>query len=191
MAGRNRIPHEAFGHRRAYPLEEHVPRGPLARPLPPHPALLEEELEIRHVELRRLLVENRRLVEDRIALERELNSAREEFRRMNLGITDMRAEQDLQSRELIERVLKLDADLRATEPLKMEAAKLRDEIQRLNAIRQDLTGQVQALSQDLAKFRAENQQIPVLKTEIDGLHQELVRARFDLTIFYLKILHRE
>ncbi|XP_057771895.1 protein FLX-like 3 isoform X2 [Salvia miltiorrhiza] len=177
MAGRNRVPHEAFGHRRAYPLGDNIPRGPLTRPIPPHPALLEEELEIRHVELRRLLGENRRLVEDRIALERELNSAREEFRRMNLGITDMRAEQDHQSRELIERVLKLDADLRATEPLKIEAAKLRDEVQRLNAIRQDLTVQVQALSQELAKFRADNQKIPVLKTEIDGLHQELVRAR--------------
>ncbi|KAL1551653.1 protein FLX-like 3 [Salvia divinorum] len=177
MAGRNRVPHEVFGHRRAYPPEEHIPRGPLIRPIPPHPALLEEELEIRHVELRRLLDENRRLVEDRIALERDLNSAREEFRRMNLGVNDMRAEQDLQSRELIERVLKLDADLRATEPLKIEAAKLRDEIQRLNAIRQDLTGQVQALSQELSKFRAENQKIPGLKNEIDGLHQELVRAR--------------
>lgn len=183
MAGRNRVPHEAFGHRRGYPLEEHVHRGPLARPLPPHPALLEEELEIRHVELRRLLGENRRLVEDRIALERELTSAREELRRMNLGITDMRTEQELQSRELIDRVLKLEADLRATEPLKIEAAKLRDEIQRLNAIRQDMTGQVQALSQDLAKLRADNQQIPMLRSEIDGLHQELLQARFGITIF--------
>lgn len=183
MAGRNRVPHEAFGHRRGYPMEEHVPRGPLARPIPPHPALLEEELEIRHVELRRLLGENRRLVEDRFALERELTAAKEELRRMNLGIADMRAEQELQSRELIERGMKLEADLRATEPLKNEAAQLRAEIQRLNAIRQDLSGQVQALSQDLAKLRADNQQIPALRTEIDGLHQELLRARFGLAIF--------
>lgn len=182
MAGRNRVPHEVFGHRRGYPPEEHLPRGPLARPIPPHPALLEEELEMRHVELRRLLVENRRLLEDRITLERELNSAREEFRRMNLGINDMRAEQDHQSRELLERVMKLDAELRSTEPLKLEAAKLRNEVHRLNAMRQDLTGQVQALSKDLAKLRAENQQIPVLRSEIDGLHQELVRARLEFTI---------
>lgn len=182
MAGRNRIPHEAFGHRRGYPPEEHIPRAPLARPILPHPALLEEELEIRHVELRRLLGENRRLVEDRIGLERELTAAREELRRMNLGITDIRTEQELQSRELFDRVLKLEADLRATEPLKIEAAKLRDEIQRLNAIRKDMTGQVQALSQDLVKLRADNQQIPILRTEIDGLHQELLRARFGLTI---------
>ncbi|KAL1538235.1 protein FLX-like 3 [Salvia divinorum] len=177
MAGRNRVSREVFGHRRGYPVEEHIPRGPLDRPIPPHPALLEEELDIQHVELWRLLDENRRLIEDRIALERDLDSAREEFRRMNLGITDMRAEQDLQSRELIERVLKLEAELRATEPLKIEASKLRDEIQRLIGIRQDLTGQVQALSEELSKFQAENHKIPALKTEIDGLYQELVRAR--------------
>ncbi|KAK6125106.1 hypothetical protein DH2020_016236 [Rehmannia glutinosa] len=177
MARRNRVPHEGFDHRHGYLLEQPAARGPLARPMPPHPALLEEELEIRHVELRRLLGENRRLVEDRIALERELTAAKEELRRMNLAIADMRAEQELQSRELIERSRKLEADLRATEPLKNEAAQLRAEIQRLNAMRQDLSGQVQALSQDLAKLRADNQQIPVLRSEIDGLHQELLRAR--------------
>lgn len=186
MAGRNRVPHEAFGHRRGYPLEEHAPRGPLARPIPPHPALLEEELEIRHVELRRLLEENRRLVDDRIAIERELGAAKEQLRRMNIGVVDMRAEQDHQSRELIQRGLKLEADLRATEPLKNEAAQLRAEIQRLNSIRQNLSGHVRALSEDHVKLRADNQQIPTLRSEIDGLHQELLRARFVLDFLFLE-----
>ncbi|PIN16388.1 hypothetical protein CDL12_10961 [Handroanthus impetiginosus] len=177
MAGRNRVPRDVFDHRRGYPPDGPVPRVPLARPIPPHPALLEEELEIRHVELRRLVDENRRLVEDRIAMDRELTAAKEELRRMNLVIADMRAEQELQSRELIERGLKLEADLRASEPLRNEAAQLRAEVQRLNAMRQDLTRQVQALSKDLGKLQADNQQIPVLRTEIDGLHQELLRAR--------------
>ncbi|KAL6496964.1 hypothetical protein OROGR_028893 [Orobanche gracilis] len=177
MSRRNRVTHEAFDRRHGYPLEQPVARGHLARPMPPHPALLEEELELRHVELRRLLGENRRLVEDRISLERELTAAKDELRRMNNAITDIRAEQEIQSRELIERGRKLEADLRATEPLKKEAAQLRTEIQRLNAKRKDLSAEVQALSQDFAKLRADNQQIPVLRSEIDGLHQELLRAR--------------
>ncbi|KAI3463274.1 hypothetical protein Pfo_019937 [Paulownia fortunei] len=177
MAGRNRIPREAFDHRRGYPPEGPVFRGPLVRHIPSHPALLEEELEIQHVELRRLLGENRRLVEDQIALERELTAAKEELRHMNLAIADIRAEQELQSRELIERGLKLESDLRATEPLKTEAAQLRAENQRLNTIRQDLSRKVQTLTQDLAKLQADSQQIPVLRTEIDGLNQELLRAR--------------
>lgn len=183
MAGRNRIPRQAFDHRRGYPPEGPPPRGPLVRPTPLHPALLEEELEIRHVEIRRLMGENRRLLEDRIALERELTAANEELRRMNLAISDIRAEQELQSHELIERGRNLESDLHAIEPLKTEAAKLRAEVQRLNTKRDDLSRQVKRLTKDLAKLQADNQQIPVLRTEIDGLHQELLRFRFVLIIF--------
>lgn len=175
MAGRNRA-RESFDHRRGYPPEGPVVRVPLARPVP-HPALLEEELEIQHVELRRLLGENRRLFEDRIALERELTAAKEEVRCMNLAIADIHTEQDLQSRELMERGMKLEADLRATEPLKSEAAQLRAEVKKLSTIKQDLSGKVRSLSQELAKLQGDNRHIPVLRTEIDGLHQELLRAR--------------
>ncbi|XAR67637.1 hypothetical protein NMG60_11002481 [Bertholletia excelsa] len=178
MAGRNRVPRDAFDNRRPYPPEGPLVRGPpMPRPMPPHPAMLEEELEMQHVEIRRLLGENRRLVEDRMALQHELGVAKEELHRMNLAIADIRAEQDIRSRELIERGLKLEADLRAAEPLKNEAMQLRAEVQKLTTIKQDLTGQVQNLTQDFTKLKAENQQIPLLKAEIDGLRQELMRAR--------------
>ncbi|KAI8019885.1 Protein FLX-like 3 [Camellia lanceoleosa] len=177
MAGRNRIPSDAFDNRRGYPLEGPLFRGPMPHPVPPHPAMLEEELQMQHVEIRRLLGENRRLVEDRMALQRELGAAKEELHHMNLAIADIRGEQEMHSRELIERGLKLEADLRAAEPLKNEAVQLRAEVQKLNTIRQDLAGQVQNLTQDLAKLKADNQQIPLLRADIDGLHQELMRAR--------------
>ncbi|KAK4479575.1 hypothetical protein RD792_015093 [Penstemon davidsonii] len=185
MAGRNRMPRKAFDRRHGYPYPSHGPFAPgsLARPMLPHPALLEEELEIRHVELRRLLGENWRLVEDRVALERELQAAKDDLHRMNLSIADIRADQELQSRELIERGLKLEADLRATEPLKQEVTQMRAEIQRLNTIRKDLSGQVQILSQDQAKLQADNKQIAVLRTEFDGLHEKLFHARFVLASF--------
>ncbi|XP_016562585.1 protein FLX-like 3 isoform X2 [Capsicum annuum] len=176
MAGRNRIPREAFDNRRGYPAEGHIARGPMPRPMP-LPALLEEELEIQNIEIRRLLGENRSLVEDRVVLQRELGAAKEELHRMNLAISDIQADHEVRSRELIERGLKLEADLRATEPLKNEAKQLRIEVQKLNIIKHDLTGQVQTLTKDLAKLQADSQQIPHLKAEIGGLHQELLRAR--------------
>ncbi|GAB2293381.1 hypothetical protein Dimus_038264 [Dionaea muscipula] len=43
MAGRNRIPHEAFNDSRGYPLEGVLVHGPMPRRLPSHPALLEED----------------------------------------------------------------------------------------------------------------------------------------------------
>ncbi|XP_021294700.1 protein FLX-like 3 [Herrania umbratica] len=177
MAGRNRIPREAFNDRRGFPPERPFLRGlPLPQP-PPHPVLLEEELEMQHAEIRRLLTDNRRLVEDRIAIQQELGAAKEEIHRLNLVIGEIRAEQEVHSRELIEKGLKLEADIRATEPLKKESVQLRTEVQKLKNVRQELTGQVQTLKQDVARLQADNQQIPILRAEIDGLHQELMHAR--------------
>ncbi|XP_010242199.1 PREDICTED: protein FLX-like 3 [Nelumbo nucifera] len=176
MAGRNRMPRNAFSDgRRGYPPEGPYVRGPVARP--PHPSLLEEELEIQHVEIRRLLDDNRRLVEDRIALQQELGAAKEELHRMNIVIADIHAEKEAHTRELIEKGLKMEADLRATEPLRKEALQMRTEVQKLDNLRQDLTGQVQNLTEELAKAKADNQQMPILRQEIDALHQELIRFR--------------
>ncbi|XP_077218994.1 DNA double-strand break repair protein [Tasmannia lanceolata] len=177
MAGRNRGPRRIDG-RHGYPdVPEGPPflRGPVPRP--PHPALLEEELEIQHVEIRRLVGENRRLAEDRLGLQRELVMAKEEIHRMNVAIADIRANKEAHSRELIEKGLKLEADLRSTEPLRNEVVQLRTEVQKLNAMRQEMAGKIQSLSQDLNRLQADNQQIPLWRTEIDGLRQELVRAR--------------
>ncbi|TYH79446.1 hypothetical protein ES332_D03G064800v1 [Gossypium tomentosum] len=177
MAGRNRIPREAFNDRRGFPPERSFFRGPPLPQPPPHPALLEEELEMQHAEIRKLLTDNHRLVEDRMAIQQELGAAKEEIHRLNLVIGEIRAEQELHSRGLIEKGLKLEADLRATEPLKKEAMQLRSEVQKLNNVNQDLTGQVQTLKKDITRLQADNQQIPILRAEVDGLHQELMRAR--------------
>lgn len=177
MAGRKRVAHDAFNDRRGFPPGGLVPRGPMPRPLPPHPAILEEEIEIQRGEMRKLLDDNRRLAEDRVALQRELGAAREEIRRLNIMISDIRADQELHSRDLIDKGMKLEADLRATEPLKKEVVQLRGEVEKLEKIRQELVGQVQSFSKDLAKLQAENKQIPLLRADVEGLQQELMRAR--------------
>ncbi|PRQ51299.1 hypothetical protein RchiOBHm_Chr2g0142861 [Rosa chinensis] len=177
MAGRHRIPREAMIDRRGYPLEGPYGRAPPVPRQLPHPALLEEELEMQHAEIRRLLADNRRLVEDRMALQHDLGAAKEEIHRMNVAFSDIRAEEELQSRELFEKARKLEADLRGAEPFKNEAKQLRGEIQKLNGVRKELSTQVQTLTQDLVKLQSDNQQIPLLKSEIDGLHQELMHAR--------------
>ncbi|OAY36518.1 hypothetical protein MANES_11G027300v8 [Manihot esculenta] len=177
MAGRNRFPREAYSERRGFPPERNFIRGPPLPHPPPHPALLEDELEIQHAEIRGLLVDNRRLVEDRMALQQELGAAKEELHRMNIVISEMRMEHEVHSRELIEKGLKLEADLRATEPLKNEVVQLREEVHKLSNAKKELLGQIQSLKQELARSQADNQQIPVLRGEIEGMHQELMHAR--------------
>ncbi|XP_042513098.1 protein FLX-like 3 [Macadamia integrifolia] len=176
MAGRNRMPrHPLNDGRRGFPPERPFIRGPL--PPPSHPALLEEELEMQHIEMRRLLADNRRLAEDHIALQQELGLAKEDLHHMNMTIADIHAEREAHSRELIEKGLKLEADLRAAEPLKNEVVQLRMQVQKLDTSKKDLDVQVQTLTKDMARLQADNQQIPSLRQEIDMLHQELMRAR--------------
>ncbi|KAJ9190320.1 hypothetical protein P3X46_001536 [Hevea brasiliensis] len=179
MAGRNRIHRESYNDLRGFPRERPFIRGPPLPhpPPPPHPALLEDELEIQHAEIRGLLGDNRRLIEDRMAMQQELGAAKEELHRMNLVIGEMHTEHEVHLRELIEKSLKLEADLRATEPLKNEVVQLRAEVQKLNNVKQDLLGQIQSLKQDLARSQADSKQIPLLRGEIEGLHQDVMHAR--------------
>lgn len=164
--------------RRGYPdISEGPPliRGPMPRP--PHPALLEEELEIQFAEIRRLAGENQRLAEDRLGLHREFAMAKEELHRMSMVIGETRADKEAHCRDLIEKGLKLEADLRATEPLRNEVIQLRADVKKLNALRQEMSGQVHTLQKELSMVQVENQQIPLLRSEIDGLRQEIVRVR--------------
>ncbi|CAL9777469.1 unnamed protein product [Musa acuminata subsp. burmannicoides] len=171
MAGRNRMPR--------HPMNE-GPRGfrdgpPLRGPLPLHP--VEEELVIRHDEIRRLQADNRLLMEENVALRREINFVKNELLQASQAIPKLRSDKELESRELIQRGLPLEAELRAREPLREEAIQLKSEAQKLDALRQELSGKVQALQQDLKHLQTENQQLPTLQIEIDGLRQELIRAR--------------
>ncbi|KAF8090978.1 hypothetical protein N665_0460s0019 [Sinapis alba] len=173
MSGRDRYHREVqdpYHDRRRF-----TPERPFLR-APPPPSLL-EDLQIQEVEIRRLLGDNHRLADDRVILERELGAAKEELHRMNLMISDLRAEQDLQSREFSEKRHKLEADIRAMESYKKEAVQLRGEVQKLSEIKRELSGDVQILRKDLVKLQSDNKQIPGLRAEVEDLQKELMHAR--------------
>ncbi|CAK9149335.1 unnamed protein product [Ilex paraguariensis] len=176
MSGRNRMPRQPDRFRgfqdTAVPIFH---RGP--GPLPPHPAFLEEELELQHRDIQKILVENRHVVDENVALQRELNAVKDEIHRLGEVIPKLRAEKETQTRELIERGLKLEAEDRAAKPLRTEIVQLRAEAQKLNALRQELSAQVQTLRKDITRVQADNQQVVAMRTDIDGMRKELMEAR--------------
>ena len=89
----------------------------------------------------------------------------------------LRANKEVQGKELIERGLKLEVDLRAAEPLSTEVIQLRANAHKLNASRQDLSVQVQGLTQDVARLQAENQQLSATRANIDRMLKEPIEAR--------------
>lgn len=176
MAGRQRLPRhreEFHGFREApWPA---LHRGP--GPFTIHPAALEEELEIQHRDMQKILSENRHVMDENMIMQRELAAAKDEFRRLDQVIPKLRADREAQVRELIDRGLKLEAELRDVEPLRMEVMQLRAEAQNLNALRHDLSAQVQTLTNDINRAKAEHKQVDSLKADVDGLHKELMEAR--------------
>ncbi|XP_072976036.1 protein FLX-like 3 [Typha angustifolia] len=175
MSGRGRAHRHAIDERRTY---ADLAEGPFVRGPPrPHPALFEEEFQLQQIELRRLIADHHALIEDRVALQREVALGKDEIRRLNLIFQDFRAEKEAHIRELIEKGLKLEADVRATEHLRNEVMQLRAEIEKQINARQELSAKVQSLTQELARAQADNKQLLILRTDIDGLRQELMRVR--------------
>lgn len=163
-------------------------RGP--GPLPPHPAILEEELELQHRDIQRILAENRHVNDENVLLQRELTAVKDEIHRLGQVIPKLRANKDAQARELIERGLKLENELRAVEPLRAEVGHLRAEAQQLNSLRQDLSTQVQTLTKDMTRLQSENQQLVPLRTDIDEMRKDLVETRYCFLLFIRQGLGR-
>ncbi|MFS8032738.1 hypothetical protein Hanom_Chr17g01561221 [Helianthus anomalus] len=169
MSGRNRMPRGV----RDAPPPVVVLRGP------PHPAVLEEELELQHHDIQRIMAENGHVVEENVALQRELTAVKDEIHRLGQIIPKLHAERDARARDLIDRGRKLEAELRDTEPLRADVSHLRNEAQKLNSLRQELSNQVQTLTKDFSRLRAENEQVAAIKTDIDGMRKDVVEMRSD------------
>ncbi|XP_076935438.1 protein FLX-like 3 [Bidens hawaiensis] len=166
MSGRNRMPrgiHDGPMHV--------VHRGP------PHPAVLEEELELQHHDIKRIMVENGHVVEENVILQRELTAVKDEIHRLGQIIPQLHADREARARDIIQRRMKLEAELRETEPLRADFSHLRNEAQKLNSLKQELSNQARILTNDNSRLRAENEQAVVIKNDIDGLRKDLVEMR--------------
>ncbi|KAJ8898576.1 hypothetical protein K2173_001473 [Erythroxylum novogranatense] len=147
------------------------------RRLPAHPAIIEERLAAQHQEIQGLLADNQRLAATHVALKQELEVAQHELQQKTRFLDSLHAEKDVQMRELHDKSLRLEADFRGVEAMQSEFRRVRGDIKELSDVKQDLTGRVQMMTQDLARYNADLQQVPVLKTEIETMKQELQRAR--------------
>ncbi|XP_077253884.1 protein FLX-like 1 [Tasmannia lanceolata] len=199
MSGRNRTQHHSIKGNPHGGLPSHDPPfgrglGPMPHPilledmrdlpfgrdpraLPPHPALIEERLGAQHQEIQGLLIDNQRLAATHVALKQELAVTQHELQRMMHIAGTMHPEKDVQVRELYEKSMKMEMDLHGVEAMRDELNQVRADIQKLNGARQELTGQVQGLTQDLTRAASDLQQGPALKAEVETMKQELQRAR--------------
>ncbi|KAI5069418.1 hypothetical protein GOP47_0015719 [Adiantum capillus-veneris] len=182
MAGRGRLPPALLAGRGPIPGPEALRVGPGMRPIGPGmdvpPGLImEEKIATQHQEIQRLLTENQRLAATHVALRQELAATQQEVQRLQQGLRNIQAEKEAQFRGIAEKSSRMEQELRALEPLKMDLQRAQADAQKLLLTRQELTSQVQQLTQDMQRARTDAQQVPAMKAEIDGLRQEIQRAR--------------
>ncbi|KAJ6823754.1 protein FLX-like 1 [Iris pallida] len=158
-----------------------LPHHPYPMGIPHRPAaaasVIEERMAVQQQEIQGMLVDNQRLAATHVALKQELAAASQELHRMSSAVAAMNADREAHLREVYEKSLKIEAELRTVELMRAELIQVRGDIQKLNAARQELTGQIQVLTQDLSRASADVQQAPTIKAEIETMKQELQRAR--------------
>ncbi|XP_059431119.1 protein FLC EXPRESSOR [Corylus avellana] len=139
--------------------------------------VLEDRIAIQHREIQSLLEENQRLASAHVALKHELAAAQRELRLVSAKAADVKAESDAHVRDLYERSLVMEAEVRAIDAMSAELAQVRSDVQKLGPAPQELAAQFRAIEDDIARARSEVQQVPAIKSEIERTHKEIQRGR--------------
>lgn len=175
-------PGPGMGHPEPYGPGMHPLSGPFPHldMLPP-PEIMEQKLAAQHVEMQKLATENQRLAATHGTLRQELAAAQHELQILHAQIGAVKSEREQQMRNLEEKIAKMEADLKAAEPVKLELQQAHTEAQNLVLARDELLSKIHQMSQDLQRVGVEAQQLPALMSELESLRQEYhhCRATYD------------
>lgn len=180
MAARGRIPTALEGHPIQAPemirLGTISGLGPVAgrhniEPIH-HPELLETKIAAQAAEIKQLAGENQRLASTHVVLREELVTAQQEVQRLKAHMRSLQTESEIQMRVLVDRIKRMEADIRAGEGGKNDLQQARKDAQSLVASRQELSLRLQEATQELQKVRGEVKSLPYLHSELDSLRRE-------------------
>ncbi|KAL3624134.1 hypothetical protein CASFOL_032950 [Castilleja foliolosa] len=143
----------------------------------PHPEVMAHKLSAQHVEIEKLVTENRRIAATHGNLRQDLATAKHDLQLVHNHIADVKAEKEQQMRGMVEKMSKMESELKGVESVKMELQKARAEAHNLLATRQELISRAQQLSRDLHMAHSEAQQIPVTMAELDRLTRDYEHSR--------------
>ncbi|KAL6888354.1 hypothetical protein ACP4OV_009380 [Aristida adscensionis] len=172
-----REPRDPYGGPAMHPPPGRGP-GPLPYDMPPPPPeVLEQKLLAQRGGIQKLAVENDRLAASHASLRKELAEAQQELQRLQAQGEAAKAAEEQEMRGLLERAAKMEAELKASEPLKAELQQAHAEAQSLVAARQQIAVDAQKLNKDLQRNLGEAQQLPALVAERDAALQEYQQLR--------------
>ncbi|KAL5808255.1 hypothetical protein ACOSQ3_028946 [Xanthoceras sorbifolium] len=155
---------------------------PMSGPFPPFdmlppPEVMEQKIAAQHVEMQKLATENQRLAATHGTLRQELAAAQHELQILHAQIGAMKSERNQQMENLTDKTAKMEAELKAAEPVMSELQQARGDAQKLVVAREELIAKMHQLNQDLQRAHTDVQQIPALMSELESLRQEYHHCR--------------
>ncbi|XP_011010508.1 PREDICTED: protein FLX-like 4 [Populus euphratica] len=139
--------------------------------------LLEHRLAAQAADIEQLAGDNNRLVTSHMALREDLAAAQQEVQRLNAHIRSIQTESDIQIRVLLDKIAKMEKDIRAGENVKKDLKQAHVEAQKLVKERQELATQIQQASHELQKIHTDVKSVPDLHAELENSRHELKRLR--------------
>ncbi|KAJ6345615.1 hypothetical protein OIU78_008302 [Salix suchowensis] len=176
MAGRNHLQlrETPLSRAAALPRSTTDPRHLHTRP---HHHLLEDRISIQHREIQSLLLDNQRIADSHGALKQEVSLSQQDLRHLSTLAADIKAERDNQIREVYQKSLELDAELRSIDAISAELVQVRTDVHKLTVQRQDMTAQLKEMNSEIVKAKMETHQVGAIKEEIETVQQEIQRGR--------------
>lgn len=141
------------------------------------PQILENKLASQEAEIERLAGDNHRLANTHKALRDALVTAAQDVQKIKSHIRSTQTESDIQIRVLLDKIAKMEVDIRASDSVKKELKHAHIEAQSLAASRQELSAEIQLATQELKMAIGDVNSLPDLKGEMDSLVQEHQRIR--------------
>ncbi|RZS28888.1 hypothetical protein BHM03_00062539, partial [Ensete ventricosum] len=189
-----RRPIEGPGMMRHGPLSGPDPAGHRPREALLPPEHLEKKVAIQEAEMERVARENQRFAESNVAMRQELVATQKEMQRVQAHLGSIHTESDIQIRGLLEKIRKLEADIHAGDVVKKELQQAHLEAQNLITVRQELSAEIQLVTEELQNSTAGFKKLPEMQSELDGLRQEHQKLRcvvwflYPLKIFFINCL---
>lgn len=136
------------------------------------PELLENRLTVQAAEIQQLAEDNHRLAATHVALERDLASAQEEVHKLTEHTRSLRTGGDIQIRVLVDKITKMEVDIRAGESVKKDLQHAHIEARSLALSRKELISKIEQATRELEKARTDVKRLPEMHAELDSLRQE-------------------
>ncbi|CAN0903984.1 Protein FLC EXPRESSOR, partial [Linum grandiflorum] len=139
--------------------------------------ILEDRIAIQHREIQALIIENERLAAAHVALKQDLALAQQDVRLLAKAAGEVKAERDGEVRDVFERSLKIEAELRSKDSTTAELAQVRSDLPKLAAERMELVKELEAVGDELMKTKRDSERVSEVKAEIQKLREEIQKGR--------------